>query len=507
MSTTRVVDRRRVAAARAVHRHRGTQRTRGDTAYLVYVAVLVAAVTGVPLVRTIVLALATPEAMAALGQPGTDRVVTVIAALLWLGALLLGRTRGPIVPPLFVAATLGRSDIAPQTAWGRRMAGATVGVTLLFGGLAALAVSGFLANGEAAGASIAFIGGAALFAMPTTAIWLAGQVLERRAASVLGAVLALLLVAAVFVPAQPAVLPASALAALWPSAHAAHTVPLILLAALAALTLAMLAALLRCILPSSVEDHALRWEAMTMLAATGDLSGALDRTRPRPSTGRRMRIAFARPLVLATLQRAMVGALRTPLRPGIAVVALAASGAGWAWFAQLQHGPRWAAAIGLGLVIFAALGAFSDGFREAADTAGRPALYGVSAGRMLLLALPLPLLVGVIVPPGVVLLVGGDWLAAGVLGALCTVLVALRAYHSTKGALPVDLMMPVPTPMGDASAIGVWAWQADALIWTAAVSFLLATAVTGTPAMLWWAVPIVVLLAALTAGRLRRAAS
>lgn len=501
----RAADRARVAAARAVHRTRGAHRTRGDTAYLVYISVLVAAIAGVPVVRTIVLALATPAAMDALSSTGVARVVAILAALIWLGALVLGRVRGPIAPQPFVAVVLGRSDISPRAAWARALLGTALWTCLVLAGLAALTVSGFLAHAEAAAACIAFVIGAALFALSTAAIWLAGQVLSRRGALVLGVALAMLLVAAVALPLDPPLLPASALARLWPSTDGTAGTALLVLATTASAALAAMVILLGRLLPSTVEEHAQRWEAMTVLAATGDLSGALDRTRTTPSVARRVRIPFTRPLILAMLQRDVIGAVRTPLRAAAALTALATAGVGWQWFAQPQDGPRWVLAVGAGLLAFAALGAFADGFREAADTAGRPALYGRTPGQLLLLHLPLPLLAGAIVPPVAAMIAGSSLRDAAFVATIGVVLVTVRAYDATKGPMPIELMMPVPTPAGDASAIGMWAWQTDALLWAGVLSFLLSTSATAGPIALLWAVPIMALLWALTAGRLRRA--
>ncbi|MDQ0643030.1 hypothetical protein [Microbacterium murale] len=496
-----------MAETRAVHRARNAHRTRGDTAYVVYVSVLVAAIAGVPIVRAIVLALATPAAMSTLSEAGTERIVAVLGALIWAGALAGGRARGPVVPPPFVAATLSRSDISPRVAWARDFFGSAVGMVLVLGAISALAVSGFLAHAAAVGASVSFIIGTVLFAVSTTAIWLAGQVLGRRGAVILGSALVLLLVAAVAIPLDPPLLPASALADLWPSTPGATGTALVVLATTAVAALWAFVVLLDRMLPTTVEEHAQRWEAMTVLATTGDISGALDRTRARPTVGRRVRIPFSQPLILAVLQRAAIGAARTPLRAVVALIALATAGVGWAWFAELQAGPRWVPAVGAGLLTFAAIGAFSDGFREAADMAGRPAVYGRTAWGMLLLNLPLPLLAGVMVPTAAAIVAGGGVETAAIVATIGVALVAVRAYDATKGPMPIELMMPVPTPAGDASAIGMWAWQADALLWTGVVAFWLSTSSTAGPATLLWALPIAGLLAALTAGRLRRAAS
>ncbi len=44
--------------------------------------------------------------------------------------------------------------------------------------------------------------------------------------------------------------------------------------------------------------------------------------------------------------------------------------------------------------------------------------------------------------------------------------VAVRAYDSAKGPLPLLLLTPVPSPLGDLSSVTVSIWEADALIIT-----------------------------------------
>ncbi|WP_406248422.1 hypothetical protein ACI7YT_01250 [Microbacterium sp. M] len=496
--TAAAAERARLAAARTVRHERAGRPTRADAAYLLYVGVLVAAIAGVPVVRTIVLALATPEAVDALTRPGIARIVGMLGALLWIGALALGRVRGPIVPTPFTAAVFGRSDIAPTRAWARRLGRATVSTVILSGAVALLAVSGLLANGIAADRCIIFVIGAALFAVPMVAIWMAGQSIGRRGAGWLAAALVVQLVAVMVGAPWTA---ASALGVLWDESDGAS---LIVLGCLALVAAALLPALLARLDPDALEAHATRWEAMSVLAATGDLAGAADRTRPLPTYGRRLRIAMGRPLPVAVLQRDAVGSARTPLRLAVALVTLASSGAGWAWLSGIDTGPRWVAAIGLGLMAYLALGALVDGCREAADAAGRPALHGRPPGLMLLLHLSWPVLCAIVVPLAAAWIAGGDIVAPlAVLGAL---LVAVRAYDTTKGPLPIELMMPVPTPVGDASAIGIWLWQSDALLWTAALSFGTLLAVSAGPLSLLWAAVVLAVLAALTMGRLRRAA-
>ena len=498
--TDRASERTRLAAARTVRRERAGRPTRADAAYLVYVGILVAAIAGVPVVRTIVLALATPEAVEALTRPEAPRIVGIVGGLLWVGALALGRVRGPIAPPPFDASVLGRSDISPVRAWARSLIRAAVGAVLIGAGIAVLAVSGLLANAIAVDRGIAFAVGCALYSLAAVALWLAAQVLDRRGAGMLAVVLGAHLVAAsAGVPA----IPASALASLWDGSGG--LAPLLVLGITAVAGLAALPMLLARLRPETVETHAIRWEAISVLAATGDLAGAADRTRPLPAFGRRLHIALRRPLLLAVLQRDVVGSVRTPLRLGVALVTLGLSGAGWAWLSGFDSGPRWVAAIGIGVVAFLALGALMDGSREAADAAGRPALHGLPPERMLLLHLAWPLLCAVLVPALVALAAGVDVAAA--VAVFSAAIVGVRAYDATKGPLPIELMMPVPTPAGDASSIGIWLWQSDALLWTAALSFGALAAMSAGPPTLLWSIPILIVLAALTVGRLRRAAT
>ena len=493
-------ERARIAAARTVRRDRAGRPTRADAAYLVYVGILVAAIAGVPVIRTIVLALATPAAVAAFTRPEAAMIVSVLGALLWLGALALGRVRGPITPPPFTADVFGRSDISPRRAWARTLTRVTVSTLVLSGAIAVLAVSGLLANGIAVERCIAFVAGSVLFALPAVALWLAGQVLDRRGAGVLAAGLTAQLVA---VLAGVPLLPASALGTLWSGTGGA--LPLIVLGTLAVAAVALLPVLLSRLRPDVLEAHAGRWEAMSVLAATGDLAGAADRTRPLPTFGRRLRITMNRPLALAVLQRDAIGGVRTPLRLAVALVTLGLTGAAWAWLSAVESGPRWAAAIGIGIVAFLALGALMDGSREAADAAGRPALHGHPPWRMLLLHLSWPTLCAVLVPAAVALGAGGE--IAGAVAVFGVVLVAVRAYDTTKGPLPIALMMPVPTPAGDASAIGMWLWQSDALLWTSALAFGTSVALGSGPWTLVWAAPILGVLAALTVERLKRSAA
>jgi hypothetical protein len=78
-------------------------------------------------------------------------------------------------------------------------------------------------------------------------------------------------------------------------------------------------------------------------------------------------------------------------------------------------------------------------------------------------------------------------IAASVLSVLLLVLV--RVYDSAKGPLPQELMAPIPTPAGDASALVVAVWQADAVIIACvAVGVVTANLASGGVAGVAWAV-------------------
>lgn len=496
--------RERLAAGRAVWRDRSTRHSIGDSAYLVYITVLVTAIVAVPVVRTIAIALARPEAISSFSSPISATIVSVVVASSWCAALALGRIRGPVAPSPFRAATIGFSDLDPRRAWGRSVAGAGVALVSVCTVIAALIVSGFLVTGANLSAAAFFVLGAALSAIPMLLLWLAGQALGRRAIGAIGTALAILLTSAAFFPATPYTL-AGALGALWPGIGNTGAPSLTALVTLSVCALSACATpvILARLRGDTVLEHAITWEATTVLATAGDISGALGRGRRGPSVGRRLHIGLRQPLALAVLQRDVVSAARTPLRSLVALVTLAATGACWAWAEVAPPPVPWLPPILAGLAAFAALGAFSDGFRGASDSAGRPALFGLSAERLLLLHSILPLLVVLVSTPTAALLAGGSFRSAAIAVAAGCVATAVRIFDSAKGPLPISLMMPVPTPMGDASAVAIWLWQADALLITASLALWFSTGLAGSVIVTLSAIPAIALLAILTSSRLR----
>lgn len=517
--------RRRLRAARAVWRLRPEHPTFRDHAYLVYVTLLVLAVVAVPLIRAVVLALAEPTALALLSAPAASTVVSVCGAAAWIGALALGRRRGPVVPPPFVAQTLGDSSIPPSLAWGGRALRAMGAAVVLLTLGAALACSGFLV--AAGGAGLPFIAGAALFAVPAAVLWLAGQALSTRAVTAVGVVLAAWAVLGLVSGAVPT--PSGMLADLWsdaafttaisgapPVAVLTNPGPLgaelagslgadrfvAVLAAIAVTAAAGIPLLLWRLSPQTVVVHAQQWEAMTLLARTGDLAGAAGRLRAPPAIGRRWRMPLTRPLWWATVQRDAVAAARNPARLLAALLTLAIAGALWGWMPGLPGSLAWIAGLPAALLCFAGLGPLCDGVRDGVDSAGRPPLFATPPGRLMVLHLAFPALAVVPIVAAGAAVAGGPWLAAAALGLF---VLAVRAMDAAKPPLPIELLMPVPTPAGDASGMFVALWQSDAVLVTAAAGIWLAPALTADPAAATWLLTALLAVIAVAASRVRRA--
>lgn len=520
--------RERLRAARRIWRMRPEHPTFRDHAYLVYVTLLVTALVAMPLVRGVALTLAQPTALALLSSPGAAATMGVCGAAVWIGALVLGRRRGPVVPPPFVAQTLGDSTIAPSVAWRGRALRALFVAVIVLTAVAALAASGFLAAAPTASGML-FIAGAALFAIPAAVLWLAGQALPGRSTTVVGA--ALVAWALIGLAAGTVITPWGMLAELWADAGAATQFavitdaapsvavltdsptaqipvvgaaasPLLVLGAFAVVAAACVPSLVSRLRPHVVLTHARRWEAMTLLARTGDLSGAAGRLRPPPAVGRRWRMPLTAPLWWATVQRDAVAAARNPARLLAALIALAAAGALWGGMPQLPASLTWVAGLPAALLCFAGLGPLCDGVREAADSAGRPALFRPSAGQLMLLHAILPALTVVLVTAVSAAIAGGPWLAAAGVGVF---VLAVRMMDAAKPPLPLELLMPVPTPAGDASGMFVLLWQADAVLLTAAAGIWLAPTLAAGPAGALWLLASLLVVAAITAFRVRRA--
>jgi hypothetical protein len=217
--------------------------------------------------------------------------------------------------------------------------------------------------------------------------------------------------------------------------------------------------------------QAARWEGATSHATGMELAAAAAVYQPAPRVGRHLRAvrpALRRPLVF--LLRDAVGAARTPVRFATAALALAAAAALFT-LSYVPESPNWALSAVAGVILFAALGPFTDGIRHAASVASDLPLYGISDERLLAYHTLFPLLATIIVlviATAICSLFIGHAIPA-ILGSLALGILAIiaRIGNALKGPLPPALLTPIPTPMGDLGAAARLTWAMDGVLLTA----------------------------------------
>lgn len=476
-----------LSTVRAGYRRRGEAKTPGDRLYTVYAIVLVAAILGVPAVRALVVFLAAPPTMSALMAPAASRIIAVVcgASLVLLAGL--GRTRGPVVlAPFFVTLLAGR-HVKRSRALARPFRITAVALTSGLVTAAALMSGVFVWTGSMPWhTAIWFPIAAGCFGVIASVVWLIGARVPTGRGWILPVALAFGTLATAVLPALAILFTWGWVAATWPNAGAAPWAPALLgLGAIAACW--SVPRLLDHLRGADLLEHAQRWQSARIAASAGDVAWALGTFRPLPSVGRRWNAVAGTNLHARFLIRDLTGALRTPFRFLIGVTFLMLAGTLVALTSKVSPALTWLPPLlgsGLG---YLALGTVSDGFRHVAQATSAPNLYGYSTLRLYLLHATLPLaltLSAAVVGCGVPVLFGAQissgWTAAVVLPTL----VCVRAYDSAKGQLPLALMAPVPTPVGDANILNILAWQADALLIAIGAGTAIALAVAASNALL-----------------------
>lgn len=356
-------------------------------------------------------------------------------------------------------------------------------------------------------AVVALLIGALGFALLLSVAWLVGQQGSRRAAAVIAAVAGGAGILGLLVPGGLLLSPWGWLGLLWSpvvcgveslvlgsalatgdwaalftwgggGSFAVVGVPVVWWPAVALVLLGLLALLL---VPRELDrlrsgpllEQALRWQRVGMMVQSGDASGAVGGLRASPTRGRRIPLRMGGPFCLVVLRRSIVGARRTPGRMLLGSSVLVASGAAVVIALGLPDGVRWMLALPAVFGAYLAVGVWCDAVRHGVDSAGAPTLYGRSP-RALVLA-------GAVAPLIAVLGFGGVGAALGLLvvstsgGTLLLQplgwwlllgpwLVVLRVFDAAKGPLPIGLLMPIPTPVGDVSSLNVLIWQSDAVL-------------------------------------------
>ena len=512
---TRSPDRRALAAARAVTAGRAGTATTGDIRYAIYLAVLTAAIVVVPGLRAIVLGLAEPEILTAMIDPAGYRVVAVIGAVLAAAVLLVGPVRGPVVPGPFVTEFLAGSGLARGIALRRPfliaaavLAGVAVTVTGLL--LGARLPSGVVSGAGLASALVGTVGYSTLIMV----LWLIGQAGARRLTVPIALGILICAVAAgAGVDALMLLTPWGWLALLWqpvgPSAAPVFwpVVPLLLLP----LGLLAVPALLNALRGAELMAQSRRWQSIGTMVQTGDVAGAAGVLRGPPTSGRRVTTRLAGPLVVAVLRRDLLAARRFPVRSVLGSAGLVLGGWLTAVTPTLPDGLHWLTGSVGALVVFLAAGVCCDGLRNAAENAGPSSLYGRSDLAMIAAHALLPLVASVVLTAAGagIAVAGGAPVAVLAWGASLAVLVVLvRVLDCAKGPMPIGLLLPVVTPVGDLSILNVIAWQADAVLLIAIAGGVLTALFTAAgPTAVPWLVLAGAAVAALALRRIRALAA
>jgi len=480
MRATRV----RLRQINRIYRQRQSGNRLQDRLYLLYVAAIVTLMLGAPLSIGAVDVLRAPAAQSLLTHPDFTKFAAITSIGVLLSALWVGRFQGPITLEPFFALLLAATD-APRsrTLW-RKFAKVAAVIGVVFIVLVAIGITAHPAPAGIAPA-FAFAGVIGLCAGVLIAMFaLVGQAGSPPSRLVTTAVLIAVALATGLLSPAPALLLGTTLPGLT-----------VRLAAVSALVLLVVPHLLRRLSLSGLLAAGQRWHSATTAVNVGNFAQALDLYKALPQWGRKWPAVptnsgrALRP-VAQYLRADTFAALRTPGRfwAGVAFQLV-----GW-FLLWLGFGASagastlgWiSAAIG-GVIIYLSSGIFTDGFRYTAQLSRSPALYRYRSTKLLSLHGLFPLAMNLICAAaalGIMALsplsnasvaVSGDTVATGNPWALAAVPimampimavlpVVLRAFDSAKGDLPMELLAPIDSPMGDMSGLIVLLWQADAVV-------------------------------------------
>lgn len=476
----------RSQAALGIWRARHTRST-ADRLYVIYAVFMVLLITVAPVVRAVWLSATSAAGVALFASPAAPGMAVLVTAVLWASALLLGRDRGPALLPPFLTHALGTSDLPRSEILRVPLLQAGAIVTVLTTLAAALVGGSLISHGLTGPLGLGlFVLAGILVGAITTVAWLAGQAFPRVAIPVALGVLALGLLAALIPAVQPFT-PWGWVNLAYPNGSAS-TSAITSLAVLTVVLLALVPTLLNRLHLAGLMTQATRWESASTFAASLDLGTAAATYQGRPQLGRRLRaVRLNRSLPATFLIRDATGAIRTPGRLIVGVLALAAGGTLLA-FAFTPAAPGWMLGAVAGLLVFAGLEPLTDGIRHAASVAFDLPLYGISDGHLLtnhalfpLAVLAVVLLIAVIVCSTSI----GTGLLAPIISSLILGLLGLltRINSALKGPMPTWLLTPVMTPVGDLSPAVRMMWSLDGILLAAAAGAS-AALVAGSPQLL-----------------------
>lgn len=236
--------------------------------------------------------------------------------------------------------------------------------------------------------------------------------------------------------------------------------------------------------PSALRAQAVRWSRVEVFAATADLASAAAVLRAPTRIGRHWRPSFAAP---AILRRDLVGLVRAP---GRTLTGLVAAGIAGALVPVAQRASTPLIAVISVLAGYVAVCFLSDGLRFHAFDRERPSAFGMTPAAIVRQHLMVPT-ASLTLVMGAAAVVGG---ALEVAVALALLIVACRALSVFKGHMPLELLTPVMTPVGEMSSAGRALWLADAVLVAVLVGASAVSQAAG-----WDAAAILVVAAALVA--------
>ncbi|MBD3932254.1 hypothetical protein IF129_11905 [Streptomyces chumphonensis] len=437
---------------------RGGRATVRGRAYTLYLVSLFALIYLVPLAH----AASTAPTLVAVGSPSAAvPLLSAVAASLCWTAQLTGRYWGPLVTQPFLLHVFRSTDLPPTAYLGatarRRLAWAGTATLLTLAATASLTTDLLDRSATAAPTLAVAVGLAALVAVA----WLWGQIRATADNLVLAAAVG---GAAAVLAATSRTAPGQA-GGLWPVAAVLSTTG-------ALLGRVAFRSLRTIDLPGLARDAA-RFSQAQAYAWTGTLHHALDLYRPEP---RGLTTALIRPdgRLRGHLAQGVVRALRTPGRTSAATALLLCGGAALTLGAAERHGGHALALWTAGTVgVYLGSGWISETWRGLRDELTLAPLFGRRWGGMPARTLTWPVLavtLGVAVGGGLASVAPGtdvrDDPGATALLVAGSVVLALgaRFLREMKLHLPLALLLPIVTPLGDLSGLRVVVWQFDGLV-------------------------------------------
>lgn len=465
--------------ARRMLRDRAGRPDLRETLFRVYAAVIVAIVVVFPVVRAVFIFLSVPAGIEFLAESVGAEIWSIVFAGATVVLAATARVRGPVVPAQPYLMTVVGSPLARALTLRRPFLQSTalvLAVVLALGGLylGVALVAGIPTPAEAVLFAVGvLVGGAAL-----AVVWAGAQSPYRRiVVSVVTAAAVVQIAVALLSPAVAAwITPWGWSGTLWAAVHATDAVGAVLaLGLLAVVTVAgttVVPHLLRRLPFAELDAQSRRWAAVGALAASGDVRTAVDRMKTPPRRGRTRRAMRAGGPVSGILRRDLRGLGRAPGRTAAGLVITAAAAAAIGLVSGRGEGVQLPLAVAA-LALYFSVGMLADGLRAFTASIGGASPYGIPPQRQARAHLLVPASFGVlaaVVGAAVATAWGGSIAAAAWSALVVLFAVVMQLFAGAKGQLPVALLMPVPTPVGDLSVLGVLLWLADAIVITGLVA-------------------------------------